>query len=135
VAKKEPPLYSNPTAHVKKFLHTFSFNSSFSIRQPRPMSTTLSGGFGKPLGELVGAAKLLEGHFLGSEMGRASLDLLALGGTKFVDDVVHVPGHVYFLSLFLSPARCASNPLSALAMVLSITPFRFRLICPGQRSG
>jgi hypothetical protein len=49
-----------------------------------------------------------------SSAARAST--VALCGIQHADDVIHIPGHGYFLSFFFNRARSASNLSSALAM-------------------
>jgi hypothetical protein len=54
---------------------------------------------------LARPAQFLQRHFLGNELGGASLDFPALRSGSFVHDIVHVPRHGYFLPLCLSRAR------------------------------
>jgi len=75
-------------------------------------------GYAKSLGhadlrELARVPELAQGHLLGNQLSGASLDLLALGGSKLPDDVIHVRRHDYFLSFFSRP-RWASKRSSAL---------------------
>jgi hypothetical protein len=71
------------------------------------------------LSKLAGAAKFLECHLLSNKLGSARFHLLALRGSQFIDDVVHIPRHGLFPFLFQS-GNMRVEPIIGLANKLTV---------------